>query len=278
MKINKTLNKIAATVAFMSVLVVGYSEAAKSDETPQTISLKGTVRDFQASHPDFEFSFFGRTTGSDKNIVTTEIGADKKPVFNSNNESITATTAENFDQWYNDVEGVNLSTTLSLRLIKDADTGMYVYDSDAFFPINDRLYGNIKDDPTVIEQLATLRSRWSEQEWFTDKWEEQGFKDRNYHFTYEAHSRFTYQGGEVFTFSGDDDVWVYINGKRVIDIGGVHVEESQTVNLDDIAAEAGIEVGETYNFDFFFAERNFSGSNFKITTSIELEEVPIFAD
>ncbi|MEO1669295.1 MAG: DUF1194 domain-containing protein, partial [Cyanobacteria bacterium J06631_2] len=241
-----------------------------SEAAPPTISLKGTVRDFQASHPDFEFGFLGRSdeTGSDKNIVTNKLGADKKPVFNSSYSGTTASTAENFSQWYNDVDGVNQRKILSLELIKDPDTGMYVYENDAFFPINGELYGNIENDPT-IEPL--LDSRLS-QNWFAEKWENEGYKDRNYHFTYEAHQRFTYKGGEVFTFSGDDDVWAYLNGHRIIDLGGVHGEESQTVNIDDIAADAGVVVGGTYDFDFFFAERNFSGSNFKITTSMELEE------
>ncbi|MEO1690920.1 MAG: DUF1194 domain-containing protein [Cyanobacteria bacterium J06631_6] len=237
-----------------------------SEAASPTISLKGTVRDFQASHPDFEFGFFNRGgTGLDENIVTTELGADKKPVFNSSYSGTTASTAENFNQWYNDVAGVNQRKTLDLQLIKDPATGMYVYESEAFFPINGELYGNIENDPSITAPTPNQAGRY-------DLWENQGYKERNYHFTYEAHQRFTYKGGEEFTFSGDDDVWVYLNGKRIIDIGGVHGEESQTVKIDDIASEAGVNIGGTYDFDFFFAERNFSGSNFKITTNMELEE------
>ena len=32
--------------------------------------------------------------------------------------------------------------------------------------------------------------------------------------------------------------------------------------------------GQAYDFDFFFAERNYSGSNFTITTNIELNNAP----
>ena len=52
-------------------------------------------------------------------------------------------------------------------------------------------------------------------------------------FTFELHTEFTYSPGQVFTFIGDDDVWVYINGVRVIDLGGVHSAITGTVMLFD---------------------------------------------
>ena len=132
----------------------------------------------------------------------------------------------------------------SIELTDDNSDGVYRYQNTNFFSINNKLMGN------------------------------EG-RDKNFHFTYEIHSQFTYQGGEVFNFSGDDDIWVYINGKKVIDIGGVHGKTDATVSLDGVAASIGLVVGETYSFDFFFAERHVTQSNFIIETTLVLESPEI---
>ncbi|MBD3322814.1 MAG: fibro-slime domain-containing protein, partial [Chitinivibrionales bacterium] len=99
------------------------------------------------------------------------------------------------------------------------------------------------------------------------------YDDHNYGFTMEFHAYFTYVEGadQTFTFRGDDDVWVFINDSLIIDIAGVHNAISDSVNLDDIAP-GFLEDGETYIFDFFFAERHTSKSRCYITTSIPILE------
>lgn len=239
--------KLLTAVVFLGTLTTGSLNTASvlsEDTSPQSITLTGIIRDFSDQHPDFERNP-GETSpdgtvfkyGSDQGITTDEIGSDFNPVYAGG--SFSTTTEENFDQWYNDVPGVNESAEFNITLEKQ-ENGVYRYQNTDFFPINEQLMGN------------------------------EG-RNKNFHFTYELHNQFTYEGGEVFNFSGDDDVWVYINGFKVIDIGGVHSRQDASVDLDEIANDIGLVEGNTYDFNFFFAERHTTQSNFIIETTLELE-------
>lgn len=200
-------------------------------------ALKGVVRDFKVGHPDFEDYL-----GTDKGIVEAKLGADGKPVYAGNPTTPTTSGKEGFDQWFRDVPGVNIPIPHEIALTP-AGGGVYTYDNSAFFPIDGQGFG---DEGNV----------------------------HNYHFTLELRTQFEYKGGEVFTFTGDDDLFTFINGRLAINLGGVHGAQSQTVDLDAMAAELGITVGNTYPLDFFFAERHTSESNFRIDTTIACFSAP----
>jgi fibro-slime domain-containing protein len=116
------------------------------------------------------------------------------------------------------------------------DSGQYVFQSGSFFKLDNRGYG---------EQPSGSR--------------------HNYGFAMEMHTTFEYQKGLTFRFNGDDDVWVFVNNRLMMDLGGVHGTQSGAFNLDTVA---GLVVGETYSFDFFYAERHTSMSTIQITTNI----------
>lgn len=199
---------------------------------PSAIVLNATVRDFRDTHPDFEKGISGLVTG----LVQTQLGADSKPIYVGPNGRGAISSTASFNQWYNDDATVNSKTIVPVVLGETAPgSGVYSFQSNAFFPIDGQLFGN------------------------------QG-RVHNYHFTLELHTTFTYRGGEVFQFTGDDDIWVFINNRLVVDLGGVHGAASGAVNLDTL----GLTPGSTYAFDFFFAERHTTDSNFRLQTSIGL--------
>lgn len=92
----------------------------------------------------------------------------------------------------------------------------------------------------------------------------------NFGFTMKIQATFQYSPGQHLKFTGDDDVWIFINNRLVIDLGGQHQMASGGVNLDTL----GLVVGGEYPFHMFYAERHTTSSNFVLETSINLKPVP----
>lgn len=285
----------AGTLIAAAGLTAGLAGAnATSDPfaaLPANLSLTGVVRDFRersvtGGHPDFERQ---PTAGFAQyaNMVNDELDSNGKPVFRSTgfklnsdwkdqagrnrigprsyisaragdtNGSVATTaggaltTAANLESWFKDTPGVNMSRQLSLNLVRTPGTNTYTFNdrTDArystlggFFPINGELFGNSPGN------------------------------DKNFHFSFELATEFVYERntGQVFTFTGDDDVWVYVDNKLVIDIGGVHSAKSQSIDLDRLT---WLQSGRSYSLKFFFVERHRTASNFRIDTTLRLRTV-----
>jgi fibro-slime domain-containing protein len=90
----------------------------------------------------------------------------------------------------------------------------------------------------------------------------------NFSFTSEVRYWFKYQADISYTLdiTGDDDVWVFINKKLALDLGGIHSPVSGAVTLDSTTAtKLGLTAGNVYEVAVFQAERQTTSSTFKIT-------------
>jgi fibro-slime domain-containing protein len=185
-------------------------------------------------------------------------------------------TAESFAQWYRtsstlDPQG-NIEVVGELELNQTAPgTNVYHFSSDdpppGFFPLDDPALGPVgwPSESTYGEILHVPSG---------------GSEPRNFGFTTEVHYFFVYQGDEVLSFSGDDDLWVFVDGFLCLDVGGLHPSRDGVMSFDsdpltqdpsqtqrDIVAacKEHLDEGKVYEVAIFHAERHTGASNFSLT-------------
>ncbi|MGM9642999.1 MAG: fibro-slime domain-containing protein, partial [Eubacteriales bacterium] len=106
------------------------------------------------------------------------------------------------------------------------------------------------------------------------------YNETNYNLTLEGHAQFVYyQDADLyFNFTGDDDVYLYINGIRVLDMGGAHSISKAGISLNNVAEICGLKDGEVYDFDFYYMERHGTAANFSIETNIKVVDASMLTE
>lgn len=260
----------------------GFDCTAVVADLPMTLTVPVILRDFSRGdkisipgsncttaagcpngHPDFETASGSKTGMVGKlfnDVDTANIGkldADGKPVLacTSGLGTCKATSKASFAQWYRDLPGdpQDPTTRVNHTYVQDLPLTLfgagtadprYEFSNGSWFPLTGLGFGN----------------QWNGSE---------GGGNKNFHFTSELRFWFTYDANAPapkFDFTGDDDVWVFINGQLAVDIGGVHGALSASVTLDATnAGKLGLVSGNVYEFALFQAERHRSESNYKAT-------------
>ncbi|HEY0710065.1 MAG TPA: DUF4215 domain-containing protein, partial [Polyangia bacterium] len=238
---------------------MGYA-CTESPFTQNPLILPVVLRDFNSfntagtGHPDFE-----QYNTEDTGVVQSMLSAAGKPVHVTTNQPSTAnaytggalTSMDWFGMWYVDNATYN-RTVRDVMTFTTLPGGIYQFNNSAFFPMDGRGF-NVNS----------------------------GTPSHNFHFTSEVRYWFEFQGNESFDFTGDDDVWVFVNKRLAVDLGGQHAAETGNIQfapngtgqvcdlLNDCGArrtvDFGMQVGSVYEIVTFQAERHTNASNYRLT-------------
>jgi fibro-slime domain-containing protein len=228
-----------------------------------SFKLAVTVRDFSKDHPNFDEAALDHHDLATKGMVQATLDADNKPVATS-----PGFVQSDFANWFRDKTTDPNPKLNNVTYCKDlpmskTTTGLWGYNSlkseasHSYFPLDGA------GDNTFGETAASqyLDGGTAHNDPTNGK--------HNFNFCMEMHASFKYQPGQEFSFLGDDDTWAFINRKLALDIGGPHPPVAGKIRLDTIK---GLVAGTDYPFDFFFCERQPTGSDLGIETSIFFEQ------
>lgn len=231
-------------------------------------------------------------------IVSNNLSTQRYPIIRNTSTSL----APLFDGTSSYVDSADYN--LNHLFTYDSETGYYSYDSDVNYAYYDTSSNNTERNFVVYNTTRykgtgkhgiggfmpyATYSEGGPVTWDSGVYAQYGndIANKMYLFGMKVSFDFTQpEGGMIqeedmtFSFSGDDDVWVFIDGKLVLDLGGVHDRASGSINfktgevivngthdtsLDEIFNFDGNEVtfsdNSTHYLDFFYLERGRGESN-----------------
>ena len=227
-------------------------------------------------------------------IVSSSLGTDGYPYLNSTTTGASDSLGYLFGAGGND--SVTAHTNLNKLFIQDVE-GYYVYNAAQNFATltestdytNSTTATNGLDFTVYDIQSQVVNTGSAEQNVlflpFNNLNDNVG--SVNYHFGMTIDFKFIMpEDGQingkdmVFEFEGDDDVWVFIDGKLALDLGGIHDAASGSINFNTgVITVNGVAQSQTlwellgvekfsnyseHSFNFYYLERGKGASNCKI--------------
>lgn len=203
--------------------------------------------------------------------------ADQAPTLSVANANPLLTPQGRYAQWYVDDQTVNRTITSTLTLRETVvGSGTFQYSCD-----------NVACD-SAFPGAPLGFFPFDGQGWVAAGAEAARDGGHNYSFTTETRHWFVFRGGESLSFFGDDDLWVFVNGRLALDLGGIHQQlfgsfqlaanGTATVCAEDffqqritgppvpcLQINLQLVIGNVYEIAVFHAEREIQLSDFQLT-------------
>lgn len=159
-----------------------------------------------ASWRQFEWSECGyQNYAMEKNLVDGGLSSEYLPVVTGGEAVVNRGLSDGFSRWFSQEAGQSKSYGSTLGLVYDANSASFKYSSNEFYPLDE----------------LTMKS--TEGDW-NPKTESVNDDGHNHLFTLNLGMpiQVLANGSEKFEIMADDDTWVFVNNKLVIDMGGLH--------------------------------------------------------